>query len=109
MKHHYDLYGFRDLDLEAARMFVESALGVRLRLRDSMYRGIYYRGEGDLAETFILERNDTSTQYPGYPVRLQVNDATDMGAIRDKLTSDPQVVLLRSKTLDVNEAQEEEE
>ena len=101
MKHRYDLYGFRDLDLEQACAFVESALGIRLQRRESSYRGVYYRSDGDQRKSFVLERDDTSTRFPDYRVRLSINDTAEMDAIRDKLTSGSgQAVLLDSETID---------
>lgn len=101
----FDVYGFRDLDLAEAAAFVESAAGVRMWLRDSSYRGIYYcAGEG-AKKDFDLETNEEGaswySRFPEYRVILMVNDVPDMDAIREKLTAgreDP--VFLRSRVLE---------
>lgn len=40
----YDVYGFRTGTLAEAAKMVERVLGIRLRLRDSSYRGLYFSG-----------------------------------------------------------------
>ena len=99
----YDEYGFRTASLEEAVAFVESVLGIQLRLRDSSYRGIYYcAGNGSMCD-YLLQRNAEETfspRYSDYSVILQVNNVPDMDTIREKLTAgrtDP--VLLDSQTL----------
>lgn len=100
MMQRYDLYGFRDLDLEEARAFVESALGIRLRQRESSYRGICYCGEGEQQKQFLLEEDRTSTRFADFPIRLGVNDTAEMDAIYRKLTSARgEAVLLKSTVL----------
>ena len=97
----YDVYGFHNPNLEEAIAIIESTLGVRLRLRDSSYRGIYYCASVHAPHDYLLEANGQQTRwhstYPEYGATLMVSDPPDMDAIREKLTSsrgDP--VFLRS-------------
>jgi len=53
-----DLYGFKHDNLEAARIAVEQALGIRLVAHESLYLGgDYYRLGSMREEHFILRRN----------------------------------------------------
>jgi len=87
----YDIYGFTNPGLEDAAAFVESALGIHLRRRDSSYRGIYYCASVRAPQDYLLEANEEGarwySQYPHYGVTLMVNDLPDMDAIRAKLTT----------------------
>ena len=86
----YDTYGFHDGNLERLAKIVEQLLDIRLRPRDSLYRGIYYRGGDHLGEGYILEENGVDAQwhtlYPEYKALLSVNELPDMDTIREKLT-----------------------
>jgi hypothetical protein len=104
----YDKYGFRNTSLEEAVKFVEGALGIQMRLRDSSYRGLYYcAGNGPLCD-YSLDRNEGETfhsKYPDYSVILQVNNVPDMDAIKEKLTAgrtDP--VMFESETVPTRES-----
>jgi hypothetical protein len=97
----YDLYGFRTRGLDEAAAFVEGALGIPLRRRDSSYRGVYYVAGKGVAKDFLLQENDDESRwksaYPEYGVTLMVNNVPDMDAIRERLTSgDGDPVFLRS-------------
>jgi hypothetical protein len=86
--------------LKEAAALVESALGIHLTLRDSLYRGIYYCTGERVVNDYLLQINDEKSRrhtYPEYGVTLMVNNLAHMDAIRKELTSgrsDP--VLLRT-------------
>ena len=96
----YDVYGFRNLNIENAAVLVESALGIRLVRRDSDYRGIYYSAGEGVNNDYLLQYNDENSRwrrYPEYGVTLMVSNLPDMDSIRQKLTSGrSNPVLLRS-------------
>lgn len=87
----YDLYGSPHLSLEDAALAAESALGIRLELRDSSYRGIYYRAGAGRENNYLLQSNSEGhrwhSRFPQYPVLLMVSELPAMDAIRDKLTA----------------------
>lgn len=96
----YDLFGFSDVSLEKAAAFVERAICVTMKLRDSSYRGIYYYGRIADGEYF-LERNIEGGRwwksYPNYQVTLMVCNRPDMDSIKDRLTANgPDPMFLKS-------------
>lgn len=110
----YDVYGFRDLDLDEAAAFVESALGVGMQLRDSSYRGLYYCAGAGANKDFDLETNEEGaswySRFPEYRVILMVNDVPGMDDIREKLTAgrdDP--AFLRSRVIEDPPPDEDED
>lgn len=110
----YDVYGFRGPGLDEAAAFVEGALGIRMSLRDSSYRGLYYCAGAGVDKDFVLEANEEGaswhSRFPEYPVILMVNDVPDMDAIREKLTAgrgDP--AFLRSRVIEDPPPDEEDE
>lgn len=96
----YDLYGCPHLSLEEAALAAESALGIRLELRDSSYRGVYYRAGAGRANNYLLHSNKAGdrwhSRFPHYPVLLMVGELPGMDAIRDKLTAGAGFVFLHS-------------
>ena len=103
MPHRYDLYGFKELTLLEARSYVEKALGITLKLRDSMYSGLYYAGAVGRRRPFGLCENDENydyrPEYKDYGVILSVSDAEGMDEIEHKLLAGGQATLLRTKVL----------
>ena len=87
----FDVYGFRDGDLETAVSFIEQALGIQMVLRDSSYRGIYYCAGDSTGIDYRLQSNGEQArwhrEYPEFGATLMVNNVADMDAIREKLTA----------------------
>jgi cytosine/adenosine deaminase-related metal-dependent hydrolase len=83
----HDLYGWRGLNLQVARLRVEAALGVTLELHDSIYRGgDYYRTGPKFGESFILQTNRELEElmepsFPEHDVLLYVDLAEEPTAI----------------------------
>lgn len=91
MQRRYDIYGFQNSSLEEAATLVEQTLGVRLTLRDSSYRGIYYCAGSGATNDYFLQTNGEEarwhSRYPEYKLTLAVNDLPDMDRIKEKLTA----------------------
>ncbi len=99
----YDLYGFTHDDLEAARVAVEQALGIRLEPHESFYIGDYYRLGTVGEENFELRRNvdpldgePAEQAFPEIGVLLYVNGTERSGELEQILsTKIPGLRLLR--------------
>ena len=106
----YDVYGFHNPNIEDAAAFIENALGVRLRLRDSSYRGIYYRGGEGRSNDYVLQTNDENarwhSRYPEYKLTLMVNDLPEMDAIREKLAAGQGAPVFLESIIHADEASE---
>ena len=104
----YDLYGFSEDDLEAARLAIERSLGIRLAAHESLYLGgDYYRlGHGG-EEHFVLRRNidpfDTEpaeSKFPQARILFYVNETERPEEIEMLLLKQlPNVVLLRRESI----------
>jgi hypothetical protein len=109
----FDVYGFRSPDLESAAATVAAALGVRMELRDSMYRGLYYRPATGDPYALCLESNAPGARwharYPGYGATLSVNDLPDMDAVRLRLTAGGDGPVYLHSTLLPDELPDEDE
>ncbi len=101
----FDLYGFNTDDLEAARLGIERALGIRLVALESLYLGgDYYRlGYGD-EEQFVLRRNidlldgePAELKFPQAQILFYVNATSRPEEIEKLLTKLPDIALLRRK------------
>ena len=103
MPHRYDLYGFQGLTLDEARRHVETALGITLMLRDSMYAGLYYSGVTGHKRAFNLHENDEEythyREHSDHGVILSVSDIEGMDEIQRKLLAGTPAALLRTKVL----------
>lgn len=105
MPHRYDLYGFKGLTLEEARLRVEAALGITLELRDSMYAGLYYAGTLGHHRSLKLHENDKEYTYyrehSDHGVILSVNDIAieEMDEIQRKLLAGAEAALLRTRVI----------
>jgi hypothetical protein len=103
----YDLYGFDHDDLEAARVAVEQALGVKLALHESLHRGDYYRLDTVGDESFVLQRNFdpfdevlVEDEFPEIRILLYVEDTERPEELERILTARiPNLRLLRRRTL----------
>jgi hypothetical protein len=90
---HFDLYGVEAPSLEAARLIVESALGLAFEERDSSYHGgTYYAAGSREGEHFILKLNldlddnePAEVDFPKSPALLYVNDTHRSDAIKEAL------------------------
>ncbi len=99
----FDLYGFRQGDLETARMLIEKALGITFVGHESSYVGDYYRYGEPGGEEFVLQGNrDPQDQsalegaFMEVGVLLYVNNPEHINEIERKLTgSVPGIELLR--------------
>jgi hypothetical protein len=100
-----DLYGFSTDDLEATRLAIEQALGIRLVAHESLYLGgDYYRlGHGD-EEQFVLRRNidlldaePAELKFPQARILFYVNETERSEEIEMLLTKLPDITLLRRK------------
>lgn len=72
-----------------------------MRLRDSLYAGLYYAGGEGTPAPLVLQRNEVGSrwhsQFPQYGATLTVSELPDMDEIADRLTSGRDgPVLLRS-------------
>lgn len=91
----YDLYGFKDADLEAVQAVVERALTIKFNLHESSYLGGEYYRFGNIGEEeFILQRNFnsfeqewTEAEFKEISVLLYVNATKYSEEIERKLTS----------------------
>lgn len=105
MKTH-DLYGFGHDDLEAARVAVEQALGIRLIAHESLHRGDYYRLGRIGEEEFVLQRNFDpfyeeviENEFPEMHILLYVDETERSEELEQILTSKiPGLKLLRRET-----------
>lgn len=87
------LFGFRDSDLEAARLAAEAALGIRMTLQESSYRcGDYFRFGRDWTEHFILQKNFDTVErewsepaFEDFGILLYVGETDREQEIRDAL------------------------
>jgi catechol 2,3-dioxygenase-like lactoylglutathione lyase family enzyme len=103
----FDTYGFPVPDLEAARRFTEARLELRLRRRDSSYRGEYYAlrlpDDGDIQ----LYANEFEgivqvSRYADYGVLLELARLPDMDSLGERLLAVPSsIVLLTSRSIEV--------
>lgn len=113
MPHRYDLYGFKGLTLEAARIQVEAALGITLELRDSMYAGLYYSGSIGQERALKLHENDEEYTYyrehSEYSVILSVSDIEGMDEIQRKLSAGTEAALLRTRVIPDDDDQKDRE
>jgi hypothetical protein len=98
----FDLYGFNTDDLEAARLAVEQALGIKLVAHESLYFGDYYRLGRSLEEQFILRRNidpfdsePAELKFPQARILLYVDGTERPEEIETLLANVPDIVLLR--------------
>jgi hypothetical protein len=105
-----DLYGFRNDDLEAAKLAVERSLGVRLAAHESLYLGgNYYRLGGLGGEHFILRRNidllddePAELEFPEIGILLYVNETEQARDLEQILTAKIEgLLLLRREELDL--------
>lgn len=103
----FDLYGFRESDIDVVRSLVESALGVQLFASESSYVGEHFR-YGDIgSESFDLcvnyipsEDEAREERYSEYPVLLYVNGSNRAEIISSLLSSRvPSSVLLRHEEI----------
>jgi len=104
-----DLYGFGNDDLEAAKLAVEQALGIRLTAHESLYfAGNYYRLGRLGEEHFILRRNidpfdgePAELEFPEVGILLYVNETERPRELEQILTTKtPGLLLLRRGELD---------
>lgn len=91
----YDLYGFKDRNLEDARQAIEDALGIKFASHESLYlAGEYFRyGTGD-DEHYILRRNldpfdgePAEPSFPGMNILLYINKTERSSEIERLLIS----------------------
>jgi hypothetical protein len=103
----YDLYGYDDQDIEAARQAIQGAFDIALKAHESSYHcGAYYR-LGDIGtEHFILQRNYddcekewTEDTFQKYPIVLYINETIRAEELEKKLTSNQRFKLLRREQL----------
>lgn len=103
-EHRYDDYGIDGIDLEAARVLVEEALGVELEERESSYyAGNYFCLRQNFERPIMLYRNfdpTTSTwvreHYQAHPVIMEVARLHGMEELHERLLRHhPYVVLLK--------------
>ncbi len=100
-----DLYGFKDGDLEHARMAVEQALDVRMVPHESLYLGDYYRLGSSGQENMVLRRNvdpldgePAEQAFANMPLLLYVTDTDRPEELQQILTSKiPGLTLLRRR------------
>jgi hypothetical protein len=104
----WDLYGFKKIDLEDARISIEKALGLSMESHESLYRcGNYYRFGNDGEENFILQKNFDpfdnkwlEEEGEGLEVILYVNETSRAEEIERLLTERiPEITLLRREVL----------
>jgi len=50
----YDLYGLKLDNIEQTKSLLETVLGVRFQLRDSLYLGEYYRCKVNKEEKYLI-------------------------------------------------------
>ncbi|MCB9148600.1 MAG: hypothetical protein H6641_07545 [Caldilineaceae bacterium] len=84
MKTYFDLYGFKQSDLELVRAELEMVLELKFVAHDSLYRGgLYYRCDRPHSESFQLvgnfnhiEQEYAEEQFADYPTLLYVEQAS---------------------------------
>lgn len=101
----FDVYALRAGSLDEARVAVERATGLSLRLHESGYRGGEYYRCGDVgSENFILQRNHYDESEDGgwaeaeaqdSPFVLYVSQTSRSQQLRTSLEAQPGVRLLR--------------
>jgi hypothetical protein len=99
----FDLYGVLANSIEDACSAVERAIGERLNAHESGYRGgDYYRLHDVGQEHFILQRNFDEfdgewfeVDFQDMPFILYVNETGRSGDLREALTAQPCISLLR--------------
>lgn len=103
----YDLYGLSTDDLEAARLAVEQALGIKLVAHESLYfGGDYYRLGRGREEHLILRRNKDSfdaepaeLKFPQARILFYVDGTERSEEIEMLLTKLPNIALLRRESV----------
>jgi hypothetical protein len=99
----FDLYGVLANSIEDACSAVERAIGERLNAHESSYRGgDYYRLHSVGQEHFILQRNFDEFEgewheenFQDMPFLLYVNETRRSDDLREALTAQPCICLLR--------------
>ncbi len=103
VKKQYDLYGVFADNIEAARSLVERTIGLEFQAHESSYRGgAYFRLYDVGREHFILQRNYDDFEgewfeqkYREVPFILYVNDTRRSDELREALTAQSSIRLLR--------------
>jgi len=98
-----DLYGFSTDGLEATRLAIEQALGIRLVAHESLYLGgDYYRLGRGHEEQFVLRRNidlldaePAELKFPQARILFYVNETERPEEIQKLLIELPDIALLR--------------
>ena len=90
----YMLFGFGADDLQAAREAVEAALGIRMVLHESSFRGEYFVFGDAGSEHFVLQTNFDDVEgewaesaFPNYGILLYANETNRGPEIRDAMAS----------------------
>ncbi|MDX2247314.1 MAG: hypothetical protein SF052_11080 [Bacteroidia bacterium] len=90
----YDLFGFKESDLEKVKSEIETQLEILFTSHESMYKGgIYYRLGDILSENFELQKNidlldgePLEDEFKDFPILLFVNRTIRSEEIVELLT-----------------------
>lgn len=102
----YELYGYSGGTIEAAKKFIERAIGVEFLARDSGYHGAYFIYGDSFGEHLLLKENvdviDGQAAEPEsaeYPVLLYANEIESLTSLSQILIEKNGFVLLKREAL----------
>jgi hypothetical protein len=101
----YDLYGLNVDNIESAKLLIESVVGVRFELRDSMYIGDYYLSELTQEENYVIRYNYyepegwEKEQYKDFKVLFYANCPKNPEELHRKMSSCSDVVCMLHRTI----------
>lgn len=103
----FDLYGYRNQNLEAIRLALQHALGVKLQAHESSFIGEYFRLQNSVGEEFQLQRNFdpyeeewAEDDFPDMHILLYINN-TERAEELERLIAEriPELFLLRRQRI----------
>lgn len=102
----YELYGYLGNELQAAKDFLERAIGLSLVARDSAYHGPYFTHGDTSGEHFLLKKNidqfdnePAEIGYSSYGILLYANEVESIRSLENLIVREDGFTLLRREEI----------